>query len=90
MLEKARIDKLHTESMTVFFSINTGKIEEVVSGIQDFSYFVEDRLDKESYCENLVYDLNMNILENKGNYIVDLETKEILPNRNEVSLSPKL
>lgn len=89
MLEKAKQDKLHVESMTVFYSENTGKIEEIVSGVQDFSHFVNDRLDKESYLKILIFDINLNILENKGKYKINLDTNEIIFNEDLTPITPK-
>lgn len=92
MKRKAIDDKRHEESMTVFYSKNTGKIIEIAGGIQDFNYFKADREDKESYCLRAIYPRNMDIFFNSYNYSVDLETKKLVytPVVNNIDLEPIL
>ncbi|MFH5827343.1 hypothetical protein ACHM2J_01550 [Clostridium perfringens] len=91
MERKAIDDKKHEESMTIFYSKNTGKIIEIAGGIQDFSYFTNDRKDKESYCLRAIYPRNMDIFFNSYNYSVDLETQKLVytPRMN-IELEPIL
>ena len=78
MLQKAIDNKKHENSMTIFYSKHTGKIIEIAGGIQDFSYFTNDREDKESYCLMAIYQRNMDIFFNSYNYSVDLKTKKLI------------
>ncbi|AOY53702.1 hypothetical protein ACSXBA_10620 [Clostridium perfringens] len=78
MLKKAKEDKEHENSMTIFYSKFTGKIIEVAGGVQDFNYFIQDRQDKESYCLRAIYPRNMDIFFNIHNYSVNLETKKLI------------
>lgn len=91
MLKKAKEDKEHEKSMTIFYSKNTGKIIEIAGGIQDFNYFKNDIEDKKSYCLRAVYPRNMDIFFNSYNYSVDLKTKKLVytPSTN-IDLEPIL
>lgn len=73
----AKEDEMYNNNMTVFYSKNTGKIIEIVSGIHDFDYFSRDRQDKESYCLRAIYPKNNTIIFNSYNYVIDLETNKI-------------
>lgn len=92
-LKLAEEDKRHETSMTIFYSRNTGKIEDAIGGVQDFTVYGKDILDKKSYLVRAVLPRNNFIIENFWDYRVNLvdniiEAKPVETPRMSMSITP--
>lgn len=77
MLKMAEEDKKHASTMTVFYSRNTGKIYDVVSGVQDFTMYGNDAEDKKSFLVKVELPRDDFFIDTFYNYQVNLESNII-------------
>lgn len=65
------------EQLTIFYLKDTGAIKYYCTGVQDMNYFGDNKSKKELTIDFVVVDNDRAITDNKENFYVDLETKEL-------------
>lgn len=66
------------EVMTIFYRKKTGEIKELMSDDCDMSVFGEEREDYELIWDFIVIEMDEVVKNNKDQFVVDLETKELI------------
>lgn len=70
--------KSQPEFMTIFYRLKTGEIKEFMSDICDMSVFGSEQEDYELIWGYIVVEIDEVVKENKDQFHVDLETKELI------------
>lgn len=65
------------EKLTLFYLKDTGVIKYYCTGVQDMNYFGDNKSNKEQIIDFVVVDNDRAITDNKDNFFIDLETKEL-------------
>lgn len=66
------------ESMTIYYSLSTGIVRMITTGVQDMSIYGDQEEEMKLIQACIVIPLNKDILENRNNYKVDPEAKQVI------------
>lgn len=66
------------ESMTIYYSLSTGIIRMITTGVQDMSIYGDQEAEMKLIQDCIVMSLNKDILDNRNNYKVNVETKQVV------------
>lgn len=66
------------ESMTLYYSLSTGVVRTVATGVQDMSIYGDQEEEMKTIQDCIVIPLNKDILDNKNKYKVNVETKQVI------------